>query len=168
MKDHLLRYATPLITGLFLISLISGVMLYFHLLGGYVRSMHELLSLVLIIPFVLHLWRNWRAFLGYFKRPSFLVSIAVCMVAAGYFVATAGPQRGRERGGLPPQFALVHKMMGQTPEKLAPLFGKTPEQLVEQLKAAGFKDALAQISMSEIAAKAERDENAIVALLAGR
>ncbi len=167
MIDLLLRYATPLITGLFMISLISGLMLYFHLYGGYVRGMHEILSLVLVAPFVLHLWRNWRAFLGYFSRPPFVASMVVCALAAGYFVVTAPPQRPRERGGLPPQFALAHKLMGLPAEKVALLIGKTPEQLVEQMKKSGFEAAVLGVSLGEIASKAGRDEGAMITLLAG-
>lgn len=60
MKPLLLRYATPFISGLFLVSLISGIALFFHLGNATFRGMHEWLSMVLILPFVLHLWKNWR------------------------------------------------------------------------------------------------------------
>ena len=53
-------YATPLTTGLFLASLISGIALFFHIGPSGFHGMHEILSMVLILPFVLHLWRNWR------------------------------------------------------------------------------------------------------------
>ena len=68
MRTTLLRYATPLITGLFLVSLVSGIALFFHVGSAYFHSMHEWLSMVLIAPFILHIWKNWRAFLNYFKR----------------------------------------------------------------------------------------------------
>jgi len=168
MKDQIFRYATPLITGLFLISLISGALLYFHLYGNYVRSMHELLSMVLILPFVLHLWRNWRAFLGYFKRAPFAISMVICVLAAGYFVITATANTRPAFSGGPPQFAFAHKMMANTPDKLAGLFGKAPDQLVEQLKLAGFSAAASDVSMSEIATKSGKDEGGIVALLMAR
>jgi hypothetical protein len=62
MPSILSRYATPLITGLFIVSLVSGVALFFHLGSAWFHSMHEWLSMVLILPFVLHIWKNWRAF----------------------------------------------------------------------------------------------------------
>ncbi|MGE8104358.1 DUF4405 domain-containing protein [Allorhizobium sp. NPDC080224] len=58
MPNILSRYATPFTTGLFLISLISGIALFFHLGTAAFREMHEWLSMVLILPFVLHLWKN--------------------------------------------------------------------------------------------------------------
>ncbi|HSO47757.1 MAG TPA: DUF4405 domain-containing protein [Rhizobiaceae bacterium] len=63
MPNLLMRYATPLTSGLFAVSLISGVALFFHLGQAAFHGMHEWLSMVLILPFALHLWKNWRSFL---------------------------------------------------------------------------------------------------------
>ncbi|MCB1455931.1 MAG: DUF4405 domain-containing protein, partial [Nitratireductor sp.] len=60
MPDLLSRYATPFISGLFLVSLISGIALFFHVGPSGFHGMHEWLSMVLIAPFVLHLWKNWK------------------------------------------------------------------------------------------------------------
>jgi len=60
MTNLLNRYATPFITGLFVASLVSGVALFAHIGTGAFRDMHEWLSIVLIVPFILHLWRNWK------------------------------------------------------------------------------------------------------------
>ena len=49
MPTLLQRYATPLITGLFLVSLISGTALFFHIAQSTFREMHEWLSLVLVV-----------------------------------------------------------------------------------------------------------------------
>ncbi len=43
------RYATPFITGLFLVSLISGIALFFHVGPGGFHGMHEWLSMLLIL-----------------------------------------------------------------------------------------------------------------------
>ena len=64
MKSILYRYATPFTTGLFLVSLVSGVALFFHVGPAAFHGMHEWLSMVLILPFVLHMWRNWRPMLS--------------------------------------------------------------------------------------------------------
>lgn len=78
MPNLLSRYATPLTTGLFLVSLISGIALFFHYGTAAFREMHEWLSMVLILPFVLHVWKNWRPFLAYFKRLPMALSL-VCV-----------------------------------------------------------------------------------------
>ncbi|MFZ2101600.1 MAG: DUF4405 domain-containing protein, partial [Oricola sp.] len=86
MPPILARYATPLITGLFIVSLVSGVALFFHYGSAYFHSMHEWLSMVLIVPFVLHIWKNWRAFLNYFRRPPMAVASVVSLAAAVAFI----------------------------------------------------------------------------------
>ena len=84
-KDILFRYATPLTTWLFLISLVSGVALFLGVGAQYFREMHEILSLLLIVPFGLHVWRNWRTLANYFRRPAMWISTVVCLAAAGAF-----------------------------------------------------------------------------------
>ncbi|MCE8421489.1 DUF4405 domain-containing protein, partial [Rhodovulum sulfidophilum] len=59
MSSYLGRYATPFITGLFIVSLVSGLALFLHVGPSGFHAMHEWLSLLLIVPFVLHLWKNW-------------------------------------------------------------------------------------------------------------
>ena len=68
MQTFINRYATPLVTGLFLVSLISGVALFLHWGSGWFHGMHEWLSMVLILAFVLHLWKNWRPMTAYLRR----------------------------------------------------------------------------------------------------
>ena len=46
--------ATPFTTGLFLVSLISGIALFFHWESRVFHGMHEWLSMVLIAPFIIN------------------------------------------------------------------------------------------------------------------
>jgi hypothetical protein len=163
MQQALMRYATPFITGLFLISLISGVALFVHVGTGSFREMHEWLSMVLIIPFGLHIWKNWRAMTIYFKKPAFAVAMLLSLGAALGFVYQSNASSGRADG--PPQFALTKALISNSPAKLAPLFGYTPESLVEHLKAAGFTAASAELSATDIAVKSGKDEFALAAAL---
>ncbi|MCD2173685.1 DUF4405 domain-containing protein [Rhizobium sp. C4] len=158
MKDVLLRYATPSMTSLFVISLISGVIIFFHLGPAWLHGVHEWLSLLLIVPFVLHMWRNWRPFLNYFKRAAMPLSLAAGIAAVAAFgLAPAGAEG--ERSG-PPQFALAATMLASTPAAVAPVLGVTPDVLVEKLKAAGFANADAATpmkAMAEAAGKTSAD-----------
>ncbi len=100
MASLLLRYATPLITGLFLVSLISGVALFFHWGPGAFHGIHEWLSMVLILPFVLHLWKNWRPMTAYFKRAPMAIALGLSLLASlAFFIplesATARQARPR-------------------------------------------------------------------------
>lgn len=134
MPSLLNRYATPLITGLFLVSLISGVVLFFHIGPAGFREMHEILSLVLIVPFVLHIWKNWRPMVCYFRHAPMVIGLAVSALAAGVFLIPTG-----ETGaGGPPPFVYANRMLNGTPAELAAVLDLTPEQIVAALTAAGI------------------------------
>lgn len=164
MKDVLLRYATPSMTSLFVISLVSGIVIFFHLGPGWLRGAHEWLSMLLVVPFVLHTWKNWRAFLNYFRRAAMPLSLAVGLVAVAAF-ALVPPGGGEGRSG-PPQFALAATMVNASPSAVAPVLGIEPDALVGKLKAAGFAAADPATSLKTIAAASGKTTNDVYAVLA--
>lgn len=135
MSSLFYRYATPFITGLFLVSLISGLALFFHIGPSGFHGMHEILSLVLIVPFVLHLWRNWRPMVSYFKRGPMIVALVVSTIAAGVFLLPSGDAGGTRAGPAP--FRLANQVMQQPLAVVAPALGLTVEQATARLAAAG-------------------------------
>lgn len=159
------RAATPLVTGLFLVSLVSGVALYLRWAPAAFHEMHEVLSLLLILPFGLHLWRNWRPMLGYLGRWPMTAALALSAAAALAFAAPALLGDGAEARGGPPQLALARLVMEGTPAEVAPLLGVTPGEVVARLAAAGFAGAEGQ-TLAEIAAASGGDEGALAAALA--
>jgi hypothetical protein len=137
MQSILSRYATPLVTGLFAVSLVSGVALFFHVGQAAFHGMHEWLSMVLILPFVLHLWKNWRAFLTYLRRPAMAVAAGLSLAAAIAFAYPA--MTGTASAGGPPQFAIL-EAMGKAPlEAVAPALGMNVDALATKLGEAGYK-----------------------------
>lgn len=164
LRELFQRYATPFITGLFLISLVSGIALFLHIGSGTFRDMHEWLSVVLILPFGLHLWRNWKPMKTYFKKPAFGAAMGVSLLGALAFTVPTGT--GSRADG-PPQFALAHTMMGNSADKLAPLLGTSSDTLVNALKTAGFTAANSSDPLTTIAQQSGKDEFALVAVLNG-
>lgn len=160
MPTLLSRYATPLITGLFLVSLVSGVALFFHLGQAWFHSMHEWLSMVLILPFVLHLWKNWRPVTSYLKRAPMWIALAASVVLAALFVVPMGTG-GNGGGGRPPQFAFAEQMMAGTPAEIAAVLDVEPATLQGALAAQGF-DSAAGATLSEIAANAGRGSSEVM------
>ncbi|MDJ0933151.1 DUF4405 domain-containing protein [Breoghania sp.] len=136
MPAFLSRYATPFTTGLFLVSLISGITLFFHVGQGLFHSMHEWLSMVLIVPFVLHLWKNWRPLQSYFKRPGMAIALGLSRVAAVTFMAPSGNESSGN-----PMIAVLGKIQQSPIETVAPIFGLTGDSLAEALKAQGYTSA---------------------------
>ena len=77
---NLRSWATPITIGSFVISAISGVILFFHLNIGLMKPAHEWLSWFMILGVAMHVFTNWRAFLQYFKKPIPLAVIGVFLL----------------------------------------------------------------------------------------
>ncbi|MDQ0421370.1 phosphoglycerol transferase MdoB-like AlkP superfamily enzyme [Peteryoungia aggregata LMG 23059] len=164
MPSLLSRYATPFTTGLFLISLISGIALFFHVGTTAFREMHEWLSMVLFLPFVLHVWKNWRPFLAYFKRLPMALSLAICLIAGLVFAwpAITGDTSSASSN---PAFAMVNIVAAATPAEVAPLLGKSNADIVTALKEAGFTTVDPSKPLSEIATASGKDTMELMATL---
>jgi len=128
------RLATPLTTGLFAVSIVSGVALFFHWLPGAFHAMHIWLSMVLMVPFAFHVWRNWRALVGYARRGTLLIPVALSLVAAVPFAASG--LSGGGRGGNP-AFRMVALMTKARVSDLAPMLKMTPDALFAALRQRG-------------------------------
>ena len=152
------RYATPFTTGLFVVSLVSGIALFFHFGTTAFRGMHEWLSMVLALPFVLHIWKNWRPFLSYFKRPPMAIALGFSLAAA---LAFAIPTMTGEPA-VNPQIAAVQAIARGTLEQVAPLYGHTPESLSASLKEKGYTAAGAGKSLTDIATQSGKTEREII------
>ncbi|HPD93734.1 MAG: DUF4405 domain-containing protein [Rhodobacter sp.] len=150
MQTFINRYATPLVTGLFLVSLISGVALFLHWGSGWFHGMHEWLSMVLIVPFVLHLWKNWRPMLCYLKRAPLWIALAASTAAAALFVVPVGSGDGAT-GGRPPQFAFAERMMGTRLDAAAAALNLPLATLQGQLAASGLDAGTGETTLAQIA-----------------
>ncbi len=163
MRSLVMKFATPLIIGLFLVSLISGIALFAHVGGNLFRGMHIWLSMVLILPFVLHVWKNWRAMTVYFRQWAFGLSMVASLAAALVFVANAN--QGRRRQQAPPTIALARLVLSTSPDKLAPALGSNADKMIEKLRGAGFEAAEANLSLREIAQRSGKEDMDVVAVL---
>jgi len=160
MKSLAQKYATPLITGLFLVSLVSGIALFFHIGNATFHGMHEWLSMVLILPFLLHLWRNWRSFVLHLGRVPMTIALVFSLGAGLAFAAIPAGNTGG-----PPQFAFAHAIAGNSLEKIAPLIGNTADDLEARLRGDGFTVRDPQTSLVDIAAQSGRSEIELFAAL---
>ena len=161
MPNFIQKYATPLTTGLFLVSLISGVALFFHLGGRTFHAMHEWLSMVLILPLILHLWKNWRPLVLYFGRLPMTIAL---VLSAGAALAFAFPSDQGKAGG-PPQVAFARALAKASPSALAPALGLSADDLVARLKERGFAAAEPTKPLSAIAAASGKNERDLIIAL---
>lgn len=142
------RFATPLTTGLFLVSTVSGVALFFHWASGAFHSMHEWLSMVLLVPVGLHIWKNWRGILGYVRSRALFAPLAVSILVALPFayngLAAGGP-------GGNPAFRVVALMTQARVADLAPALKSTPYALLAELRRQGFRADSADQTLAAVA-----------------
>lgn len=155
------RYATPLITGLFIVSLVSGIALFFHVGQAYFHGMHEWLSMVLILPFVLHLWKNWRAMTTYLAKPAFAVAMGLSLAGSAVFAY----QGANNASGGPPQMALARMILASPPEEVAPLLNLSSEDLAAKLAAAGFATPGPGQSLADLAKASGKSDMELAGLL---
>lgn len=141
------RYGTPLTAGLFAVSAISGVALFFHWSSRSFHAMHEWLSMLLLAPFVLHMCKNWRPLVAYAQRRTLLIPLVLSVVVAVPFAVMAN--MGGPRGGRPATLA-VSLMTQARLVDLAPVLQSTPEALLLQLQQKGYKASSVEESPSAI------------------
>ncbi|MHC1479067.1 DUF4405 domain-containing protein [Frateuria aurantia] len=157
------RFATPFTTGLFVISVVSGVALFFHWASSAFHSMHVWLSMVLLVPFFLHLWKNWRALVAYARRRILFIPLLICFVTALPF-AYSGLSGGGGRGGNP-GFQLMAMMAHASLAELAPLLKASPQALQTRLQHQGFQVDGTDETLDAIAASSHRESSDVVRAL---
>lgn len=162
VRDFFFRYGTPLTAGLFIVSAVSGVALYFGWSPGLFHEMHEVLSLVLLLPFVLHLWRNWRPFLNYFRHKAMPIALVASLAAAAVFAYGASAS-GRSGGN--PAMALVAAAQEAPLETLAPVLKLDGATAVKRLDDAGFGPVAPTDTLAAIAARSGHSAFELIAKL---
>lgn len=127
------QYATPVTMGAFILSAVTGVLMFFHLDTGLNKVAHEWLSWALVAGVLAHLTVNYRAFKGYLKRPlarGVMAGFAIVLVAS--FLPLAGSS-----GSVVP---VVMEGLAKAPMvKVIALTGQEQPLVLSRLEAAGFE-----------------------------
>lgn len=160
MRDLLFKWATPLTAGLFLVSTISGVALFFGWQSGLFHEMHEVLSMVLLAPVAVHLWRNWKPMLCYFRRAAMPLALVGSLAAGGFFAAEALTGPGRSGN---PAMAMVAAIQKAPLSAVAPILGLEEAALIARLDAAGIAGASGDDTLSGLASSHGESSMAMLA-----
>jgi Domain of unknown function (DUF4405) len=156
------EWATPLTIGAFGFMSVTGVLMFFHLDRGLNKLAHEWLGWIFVVGVAAHAIVNWKSFTRYFLANGIgraIIGLSA-IVLAGSFVSL--PSSGGE--GPPPVLAM--RAVTKAPiASVAPLTGRTAEQLIDQLSKAGIAlpDANASID-SVIGGKRELQSKAMMVL----
>ena len=151
---------TPATAGLFLVSAVTGSMLFLHWQSGLVRDAHEWLGIAFVVVAGWHIARNWRAFVHYLRRRMPQVAMGATLAVALAFIAmTASPTTGGGPG------AVLHALADARLEVAAPAFGMSPDVAMERLRTAGFETASENATLAVIGETAGRQAKDVIEVL---
>ncbi len=149
-------WSTPLIMGCALVVASSGVMLFYHLGEGLIKSMHEWLGLLFAFAIVLHVLNHLTPVSRYLKNTQALVVIALVLSLAGGWIAVNGSTEEH------PAKRLLAKVESAPLAAVAPLQNETAGDLIARLRKAGFTVEDEQQSLVDVAQQNSSSPLAII------
>lgn len=161
-KDRfsLSNWSTPLVIGAYLVTGISGVMLFFHLGESLIKEAHEWIGLIFVVGAVLHIKSHWVPFKKHFTRPVAQTVIASVLIVGAAFVTISGNE-----GGGSPVRAVMHSMEKASLSLVAQLQQRDEAELVQLLEKAGFEVTDPEESLQTLAAVNNTTSREIIPLL---
>lgn len=137
-------WITPVVMGAFLLSAVTGVLMFFHLDSGLNKTAHEWLSWAMVIGVGLHVLLNMPAFKRYLNQTTGRVVIgAFALILALSFIPAGG---GSEPGFAPPVRALAKAPI----TVLAQVAGTSTEDVKAKLQAQGLTVSSDQQSVADL------------------
>ena len=151
--NKLRPWATPLTIGTFLLMAVTGLLMYFHVQIGLVKTAHEWLSIFMVGAVGLHLVVNWRVFERYFSQK---VAVGIIGLFAILTVtALVIPQQGGPRGGADRQ--AVNLLLNLPLTKLAEISNKSADSIRTNLTQQGFTITDPNSTLRQIAEASKRN-----------
>ncbi|MGA1932996.1 DUF4405 domain-containing protein [Arcobacter sp. YIC-464] len=146
MKTHKKReLATSFTTFLFLVIGTTGVMMYFHILDNYTKSMHEILGLVFVAIVFFHVLFNWKSMKNYFSNKVFFtVGGIISIIVLGFILTTSNEPS--------PKRIVFDSVFNKPIEKTSVLFTNNFESAKKKLEDASINYE-ANKSIKELALK---------------
>jgi hypothetical protein len=139
-------WITPVVMGAFLLSAVTGVLMFFHLDSGLNKTAHEWLSWAMVIGVGLHVLLNMPAFKRYLKQTTGRVVIGAFALILALSFIPAGGSSGSEPGFAPPVRALAKAPI----TVLAQVAGTSTEDLKAKLQAQGLTVTSDQQSVADL------------------
>lgn len=139
------NWVTPITAGAFLLSAVTGVLIFFHVDSGANKFVHEWLSWVLLAGAALHTVANFNGLKAHLssRRGQTLVGVFVVLLALSFIPLGGGKDE-------PPFMAPVRALGGSNMTTLAQVARLTPEQLRDRLGKAGVRVESDQQTLAEL------------------
>ena len=167
MRQFLNRWGSTLIVWSFLVTTVTGVLLFFHVHAGPTEVLHIWIGFLMVAAFVPHVARNWRAFLGYFRKTPTYVALALTVVISAALSYPALTGSGAQGG--PPgvrSMAAISSAVTEAPiSAIAPIIGTDAAGVIAKLYALGIDAAGPEATLKDVADAAGKSANDLLASL---
>ncbi|MDO8925689.1 MAG: DUF4405 domain-containing protein [Sideroxyarcus sp.] len=138
------NWVTPVTAGAFLLSAVTGVLIFFHADSGANKFVHEWLSWVLLGGVALHVLANMGGFKSHLAtaRGKLLMGVFVLVLAASFIPLGSD--------GEPPFMQPIRSLSQALLTTLAQVAKVTPAELRDRLVKAGLQPVSDEQSVSEL------------------
>ena len=163
MNATLKSLATPVAAGAFIISAITGVLIFFDLEIGAIEPVHKWLSWLLLGGIALHMFLHWKSFTGYFSRRPALALIGTAVAVTGVsMLPIFGEEEENEKRNAK---SAVHALESTTLATVAQVVKARPEELTLRLKSAGIQVTDPSRSITEIASSNGKESSDVLGVI---
>jgi hypothetical protein len=147
-KNKLRDWATPITTGAFVLSAVTGIMLFFKLEFHLIKHMHEWLSWFLVIGTILHLIANGRASMRYLSKPTgkFILILFLLLTCASFLPIDV-------KHGEHPSKKISEAIIQSPLSEVAQIADHPLNEAINILKSKGIQAANQEQTIREIAAQ---------------
>ncbi|MHB0982327.1 MAG: DUF4405 domain-containing protein [Thiobacillus sp.] len=153
------EWVTPIAAGAFLISAVTGVLIFFHVDSGLNKFAHEWLSWVLLGAVALHMAANFSGFRRHLGSHRGQILLGLFVLVLGLSFAGSGANSE-------PPFAPPIRALSAAPlATLAEVAQLSPEALRERLAEAGIQPVSGEQSLRELTGPDLRRQVQILGLL---
>ncbi|KFL34277.1 MULTISPECIES: DUF4405 domain-containing protein [unclassified Sulfurospirillum] len=150
---------SAVLTVVFVVVSITGVLMYFKIRMFSVQSLHIWLGFAFAIAGCLHLFKNWSGFLSYFKKRSTMVSIAFALCVTATFIIL--PLINPQAKNIFPKNQLFSAMLNAPLSKVAAFVALDEEMMAKKLADHQILASHKQ-SVSEIAKANEKSNDEVL------
>ena len=143
-------WSTPMVIGSSVVMAVTGVLLFFHLGEGFVKTPHEWVGLIFVAGMLLHILNHLKGFTRYFSQGMANTIMAACLVITfGIMGASLMGSEGGEGGH--PAKRMVSKVENAPLTLVAALNNQPVEVLMSRFEASGISNASESSTLKELA-----------------
>jgi len=153
------EWVTPLTIGSFIISAVTGIVIFFHIRIGLVRPAHEWLSWFLVLGGIIHIITNWKPFIRYSSRPISAGIIAVFIILCVLSFIPIGEKKAR------PLHMAGNALLDTSLQTVSLVTKEDPNILMDKLIRKGVQVNNAEQTIKEIAVQSDKSGRVLLGLI---